>query len=288
MSLPANAASQLACGSRLLSLEKPRVMGVLNVTPDSFSDGGQFDRLDAALSRARQMVEEGADIIDIGGESTRPGAKLVSEQEEMDRVLPVVEQISSNMDVIISLDTSTPAVMLEGAKLGAGIINDVRALRRDGAVTAAAETNLPVCLMHMQGEPGSMQQNPNYTDVTQEVKGFLLQRVHDCMSAGIEKESIIVDPGFGFGKELGHNLKLMGELSLLLELGLPILVGVSRKSMIGKVTGAEVDKRLPGSVALAVMAYMKGARIFRVHDVWQTVQALKMAHAVQAENALLS
>lgn len=283
MNIPAKTASQLACGSRLLSLEDPRVVGVLNVTPDSFSDGGQFNQLDAALIRAQQMVDEGADIIDIGGESTRPGAKAVSEQQEMDRVLPVVEQISSNMDVIISLDTSTPSVMLEGAKLGAGMINDVRALQKEGALIAAAKTNLPVCLMHMQGDPVSMQDNPNYNNVTEQVVDFLSRRARACVEVGIDKERIIVDPGFGFGKAISHNLRLMKELSGVLELGFPILVGVSRKSMIGKVTGAEVDRRLPGSLALAVMAYMKGARLFRVHDVWETVQALKMAHAAQTE-----
>ncbi|MBD9426680.1 dihydropteroate synthase [Pseudomonas sp. PDM15] len=273
---------RLPCGSRVLDLAQPQVMGILNVTPDSFSDGGRFAARDAALRHAEQMVEAGATLIDVGGESTRPGARPVSPVEELERVAPVVEAIAAELDVIISLDTSTPAVMREGARLGAGLINDVRALRRDGALEAAADTGLPVCLMHMLGEPGNMQQNPQYRDVVGEVRDFLAQRIAACAGAGIHAERIVLDPGFGFAKTLAHNLSLFKRLEALHELGRPLLVGVSRKSMIGQALGREVHERLSGGLALAALAVAKGACILRVHDVAETVDAVRMIAAVQA------
>ncbi|WP_223425948.1 dihydropteroate synthase [Alcanivorax limicola] len=270
----------LQCGARTLTLSAPVVMGVLNVTPDSFSDGGRFTGRDAALQQARQMHADGAAIIDVGGESTRPGALPVSEQEELDRVIPVVEAIAAELDTIISLDTSTPVVIREGARAGAGLINDVRALQRPGALDAAALSGLPVCLMHMQGEPDTMQQAPRYDDVVADVLGFLRARVQACEAAGIGRERLLLDPGFGFGKTLAHNLRLLRELDRLTIEGLPLLVGMSRKSMIAKVLGREVDERLPASLALAVMAAERGADILRVHDVRETSDALRMAHAV--------
>ncbi len=236
---------QLQCGARTVDLSAPRVMGILNVTPDSFSDGGRFNSLDNAYQRACQMVEEGADFIDIGGESTRPGAQPVSTQEELDRVMPVVEKIHRNLDVVISLDTSNPEVMREGAALGAGLINDVRALDRPGALEAAADTGLAVCLMHRQGEPQTMQQAPHYDDVVAEVAEYLAQKVEACVAAGIQRERLVLDPGFGFGKTLQHNLTLMAHLATLCE-GLPVLVGVSRKSMIGLTLNKPVEDRLYG------------------------------------------
>lgn len=270
---------QLQCGARTVDLSAPRVMGILNVTPDSFSDGGRFNSLDNAYQRACQMVEEGADFIDIGGESTRPGAQPVSTQEELDRVMPVVEKIHRNLDVVISLDTSNPEVMREGAALGAGLINDVRALDRPGALEAAADTGLAVCLMHRQGEPQTMQQAPHYDDVVAEVAEYLAQKVEACVAAGIQRERLVLDPGFGFGKTLQHNLTLMAHLATLCE-GLPVLVGVSRKSMIGLTLNKPVEDRLYGGLALAVLSVVAGARILRVHDVGPTVDALRMAHAV--------
>ncbi|MDX5370888.1 MAG: dihydropteroate synthase [Pseudomonadaceae bacterium] len=274
--------TRLSCGSRVLDLSQPQVMGILNVTPDSFSDGGRFAARDAALRHAAEMVAAGAALIDVGGESTRPGARPVSPVEELERVAPVVEAISAELDVIVSLDTSTPAVMREGARLGAGLINDVRALRREGAIEAAADTGLPVCLMHMLGEPGSMQQNPQYQDVVGEVRDFLVQRMAECAAAGIPVERLVLDPGFGFAKTLAHNLSLFKHLESLCELGRPLLVGVSRKSMIGQALGREVHERLPGGLALAALAVAKGARILRVHDVAETVDAVRMVAAVQA------
>jgi dihydropteroate synthase len=273
---------QLPCGSRVLDLAQPQVMGILNVTPDSFSDGGRFAARDAALRHAAEMVAAGAALIDIGGESTRPGARPVSPVEELERVAPVVEVIAAELDVIISLDTSTPAVMREGARLGAGLINDVRALRRDGALEAAADSGLPVCLMHMLGEPGNMQQNPQYRDVVGEVRDFLAQRMTACAETGIPAERIVLDPGFGFAKTLAHNLSLFKRLEALHELGRPLLVGVSRKTMIGQALGREVHERLSGGLALAALAVAKGACILRVHDVAETVDAVRMIAAVQA------
>lgn len=274
--------TRLPCGNRVLDLGRPHVMGILNVTPDSFSDGGRFSQHDAALRHAAEMVAAGATLIDVGGESTRPGARAVSPTEELERVAPVVEMIARELDVIISLDTSTPAVMREGARLGAGMINDVRALRRDGALDAVADTGLPVCLMHMLGEPGNMQENPQYEDVTREVAGFLVDRMAACVATGIPVERILLDPGFGFAKTLEHNLGLFRHLEELNGLGRPLLIGVSRKSMVGQVLGRDVDQRLYGSLALAALAVAKGACILRVHDVAETVDVVRMIAAVQA------
>lgn len=256
-------------------------MGILNVTPDSFSDGGRFNTLDSALFHARALVLAGATLVDIGGESTRPGAPAVSEDEELSRVVPVVEAISKELDVIISVDTSSPQVMLESAKVGAGLINDVRALKRPGALEAAAATGLPVCLMHMQGEPGTMQQNPHYEDVVTDVIAFLSERVAACENEGIRRDQLILDPGFGFAKTLEHNLVLFKRMPELFKLALPLLVGVSRKSMIGAVLTKPVEERLYGSLALAALAVAKGASIIRVHDVEQTVDVIKMIAAVE-------
>jgi dihydropteroate synthase len=255
-------------------------MGILNVTPDSFSDGGQYSQLDAALRHAEAMVVAGATLIDVGGESTRPGARVVSPLEELERVAPVVERIHRELDVIISVDTSTPAVMREAARLGAGLINDVRSLRRDGALDAAAATGLPVCLMHMLGEPGDMQDNPQYQDVTKEVGEFLAERMAQCASVGITADRIILDPGFGFAKTLQHNLSLFKHMEALHALGRPLLVGVSRKSMIGQALNRPVGERLYGGLALAALASVKGARILRVHDVAETVDVVRMIAAV--------
>ncbi|MGH8352472.1 MAG: dihydropteroate synthase [Pseudomonas sp.] len=274
--------ARLPCGSRVLDLARPQVMGILNVTPDSFSDGGRFSRRDAALRHAEAMVGAGASLIDVGGESTRPGARSVSPTEELERVAPVVEAIAAELDVIISVDTSTPAVMRETARLGAGLINDVRALRREGALDAAAASGLPVCLMHMRGEPGSMQLNPQYADLLGEVRDFLAERLAACAAAGIPAERVILDPGFGFAKTLEHNLSLFKHLEALHAFGRPLLVGVSRKSMIGQVLGREVGERLSGSLALAALALAKGVRILRVHDVAETVDVVRMIVAVEA------
>ena len=273
---------RLPCGSRFLDLSRPQVMGILNVTPDSFSDGGRYGQRDAALRHAEAMLQAGATLIDVGGESTRPGARAVSPVEELERVAPIVEAIAAELDVIISVDTSTPAVIRETARLGAGLINDVRSLQRDGAVDAAADSGLPVCLMHMRGEPSTMQQSPQYPDVVAEVREFLLERLTACAAAGIWTERVILDPGFGFAKTLEHNLSLFKHLQALHALGRPLLVGVSRKSMIGKVLGHEVGERLYGSLALAALALSKGAHILRVHDVAQTVDVVRMIAAVEA------
>lgn len=273
---------RLPCGSRFLDLSRPQVMGILNVTPDSFSDGGRYGQRDAALRHAEAMLRAGATLIDVGGESTRPGARAVSPVEELERVAPIVEAIAAELDVIISVDTSTPAVMRETARLGAGLINDVRSLQRDGALDAAADTGLPVCLMHMRGEPSTMQQDPQYADVVVEVRDFLLERMAACAAAGIVAERIILDPGFGFAKTLAHNLSLFKHLKTLHALGRPLLVGASRKSMIGKVLGHEVGERLYGSLALAALAVSKGAHILRVHDVEETVDVVRMIAAVEA------
>lgn len=272
---------RLPCGSRFLDLSRPQVMGILNVTPDSFSDGGRFDQLDAALRHAEEMIRAGATLIDIGGESTRPGAPPVSEQEELERVCPVVEAIARELDVIISVDTSTAAVMGEAARLGAGLINDVRSLQRPGALAVAAASGLPVCLMHMRGEPGTMQDDPRYPDIYAEVHDFLAERMAVCATAGIPAERIVLDPGFGFAKTLEHNLRLFQQLERLHELGRPLLVGVSRKSMIGKVLDRPVDERLAGSLALAALAVTKRAQIVRVHDVAETVDVVRMIAAVE-------
>jgi dihydropteroate synthase len=272
--------NRLPCGSRFLDLTRPQVMGILNITPDSFSDGGRYAQRDAALRHAEAMWRAGASLIDVGGESTRPGARAVSPTEELERVAPVVEAIANELDVIISVDTSTPAVMRESARLGAGLINDVRSLQRDGALDAAADSGLPVCLMHMRGEPTTMQQDPRYDDILSEVRSFLAERMAACAAVGIGSERLILDPGFGFAKTLEHNLRLFKHLESLHDLGRPLLVGVSRKSMIGRVLGQEVGGRLYGSLALAALAINKGAQILRVHDVAETVDVVRMLVAV--------
>lgn len=274
--------TRLPCGNRVLDLAHPQVMGILNVTPDSFSDGGRFRQRDAALRHAAAMVAAGASLIDVGGESTRPGALQVSSDEELQRVAPVVEAIAAELDVIISVDTSCPQVMRESARLGAGLINDVRSLRREGALQAAAQSGLPVCLMHMQGEPETMQKNPHYDDLLAEVQAFFAERMAACAAAGIAAERIILDPGFGFAKNLQHNLSLFKHLQVLHGFARPLLVGVSRKSMIGQTLGREVDQRLAGGLALAALALVKGARILRVHDVAETVDVVRMLAAVEA------
>lgn len=271
----------LTCGARTLDLSAPVVMGILNVTPDSFSDGGRFTERDAALRQAERMLADGAAIIDVGGESTRPGAAPVSEQQELDRVVPVVEALTSELDALVSVDTSTAAVIHGAAAAGAGMINDVRALRRSGALDAAAASGLPVCLMHMQGEPGNMQDDPRYQDVTAEVVDFLRQRIAACGQVGIPRERLLVDPGFGFAKTVAHNLTLMHEMAALQELALPILIGISRKSLFGKLLGREVNERLPASLAAAVMCVERGAMIVRAHDVKETVDVVRFAHAVR-------
>lgn len=272
-------AQQLRLGRHVLPLSRPLVMGVLNVTPDSFSDGGAFVSPETAIRQAQRLVAEGADIIDIGGESTRPGSQPVSVQEELDRVLPVLEAVSTRLDVPVSVDTCKPAVMSAAASAGAGLINDVYGLRAEGAVQAAAATGLPVCLMHMQGEPRTMQHDPRYAEVVDEVREFLLERVRACEAAGIPRERLILDPGFGFGKTLDHNYRLLGRLDEITGLGMPVLVGMSRKSMLGGVTGRPLDQRLAGGLAAAVVAVTRGARIVRTHDVAPMVDALRVAGA---------
>ena len=278
----AQSLTRLPCGNRVLDLTRTHVMGILNVTPDSFSDGGRFAPADAALRHAEAMVLAGASLIDVGGESTRPGARVVLPQEELDRVAPVVERISRELDVIISVDTSAPMVITEVARLGAGLINDVRSLRREGAVQAAAATGLPICLMHMLGEPGDMQDNPHYADLVGEVSAFLVERMERCAAAGIAAERIVLDPGFGFAKTLQHNLSLFKHMEALQALGRPLLVGVSRKSMIGQALNRPVGERLYGSLALAALAVTKGARILRVHDVAETADVVRMIAAVES------
>lgn len=273
----------LDCAGKPLDLSRPHVMGILNVTPDSFSDGGDFVGLESALARARQMVEEGATIIDVGGESTRPGAAPVDEQQELDRVIPVLEAIHSELSVIVSIDTSKAVVMGEAVAAGAGMINDVYALRLDGALESAVKLAVPVCLMHMQGEPRSMQASPDYSDVVTEVMDFLTHRAEACVEAGLPREKILLDPGFGFGKALTHNLQLLKHLAEFQKLGLPLLVGMSRKRMIAEVLGhgPSVDERLSASLALATLATWSGASIIRVHDVKPTVDAVTMVQATQ-------
>ena len=274
--------TRLPCGNRVLDLSRTHVMGILNITPDSFSDGGRFAHRDLALSHAEAMVAAGATLIDVGGESTRPGARPVSPIEELERVTPIVEAIARELDVVISVDTSTPAVIRETARLGAGLINDVRSLQRDGALDAAFATGLPVCLMHMRGEPTYMQDAPHYDDLVGEVTSFLQTRMNACIAAGIPADKIILDPGYGFAKTLDHNLSLFKHMEALHVLGRPLLVGVSRKSMIGKVLDKPVDQRLYGALALAAMAMLQGARILRVHDVAETVDVVRMIAAVES------
>lgn len=265
--------------AQLLPLHRTAVMGILNITPDSFSDGGQLHRggsadLDAILHRAGDMIAEGADLLDIGGESTRPGAEPVSEEEELHRVIPVIEALKKRFAIPLSVDTSSPRVMTAAADAGASLINDVRALSRPGALEAAAASGLSLCLMHMHGEPGEMQNNPDYGDVVSEVKAYLQTRIARCEQAGIPRERLIIDPGFGFGKTLAHNRALFRALPAFVAEGLPVLVGVSRKSMIGAMLDRPVEQRLAGSVTLALLAAAKGVSIVRVHDVAETVDAL--------------
>ncbi len=263
-----------------LTFETPTVMGILNVTPDSFSDGGRYTSCEAALQQARQMIAEGAGIIDIGGESTRPGATAVGLDEELQRVIPIIEAIRAESDIPISIDTSKAEVMAAAVGAGASLINDVRALRDEDALLGAASLNVPVCLMHMQGQPRNMQNAPRYQDVVSEVMAFLQQRIESCLAAGIAAEQIILDPGFGFGKTLEQNLRLFRHLDRFTAMGHPLLVGVSRKSMIGDVLDVPVEQRLAGGLALAGLAVWLGAKIIRAHDVQQTVHAVKMCHAV--------
>jgi len=272
----------LDCAGRELVLDRPRVMGIVNVTPDSFADGGRYDSPQAAVEHGLQMVAEGADLLDVGGESTRPGADDVSEAEELRRVIPVIEALAKQTRVPISIDTSKPGVMRAAVAAGAGMINDVYALRREGTLEVAAALGVPVVLMHMQGEPRTMQADPQYDDVVADVYGFFNQRLFACEMAGIAKKKLVIDPGFGFGKTLQHNLALLAQLRKMTELGVPVLAGLSRKKTIGEITGRELDGRVYGSVAAALIAVQNGALIVRVHDVAATVDALKIWNAVAA------
>lgn len=274
-------ALMLQLPTRRLDLTMPAVMGILNVTPDSFSDGGLWLEPERALAQALRMVAEGARLLDIGGESTRPGAAPVSEQEELDRVVPIIERLAGEVDCVLSIDTMKPAVMRAAVAAGAELINDVNALRAPGAVEAAAATGAAICLMHMQGEPRSMQQAPHYRDVLAEVRAALAERVAVCLAAGIERSRLLIDPGIGFGKSLDHNLRLLANLDYFAELGCPLLLGVSRKSLFGKLLGLAVDERLIPSVATAALAIPQGAAIIRAHDVRATVQAVQTAHAIR-------
>ena len=274
---------QLDCAGRILRLDRPQVMGIVNVTPDSFSDGGAHDTTDAAVAHALRLVEEGADLLDIGGESTRPGAAEVEVEEELRRVVPVIERLAAQVAVPISIDTSKPEVMRAAVQAGAGMINDVYGLRREGALDAAAALGVPVVLMHMQGEPRSMQAAPQYDDVVGEVHRFLAERIFAAEMAGIPKQRIVVDPGFGFGKDTAHNLQLLARFERFVELGVPVLAGLSRKRSIGELTGRDVPAdRVAGSVAAHLIAAQRGAAIVRVHDVAATVDALKVWNAVAA------
>jgi len=270
----------LDCAGRRVKLDRPRIMGILNVTPDSFSDGGRWLDRDAAIRHALAMQESGADIIDVGGESTRPGAQAVPLQQELDRVIPVIEAIHSQLSIPISVDTSKPGVMRAAVAAGAGMINDVYALRQDGAPQAAVELAVPICLMHMQGEPRVMQDDPVYDDVASDVMQFLLERAAVCEQGGITRRNIVLDPGFGFGKTFEQNVELFHDLPALAAKGYPVLVGVSRKAMIGQLTGREMPERMPGSVTAAVLAAKAGAAIVRVHDVKETRDALAVATAL--------
>ncbi len=276
----------ITCGARTLDLSRPRIMGVLNVTPDSFSDGGQLYRdgrvdTDVLLARAEQMLAEGADILDVGGESTRPGAAAVSEAEELDRVVTAVEALAQHCDTIISVDTSTPSVMTESARCGAGLLNDVRGFRRPQALQAAADSGLALCVMHMQGEPGTMQTAPAYSDVVQDISEFLSLRLADMDAVGIDLDRVVIDPGFGFGKTAEQNFELLARLEALCNQRQPVLVGLSRKSMISSVLDRPPEQRMVASVALALMAVERGARIVRVHDVAATFDALSMWQTIR-------
>jgi dihydropteroate synthase len=275
----------LDCAGKSLDLSIPRVMGILNVTPDSFSDGGDFISVPAALAQARRMVGEGAAIIDVGGESTRPGAQAVPIEEELRRVIPVIRALAAELPVPISIDTAKPEVMHAAVEAGAGFINDVYALRAPGALAMAAALGVPVCLMHMQGEPRTMQQNPHYDDVVGEVGAFLIARIRACRDAGIPDRQLLIDPGFGFGKTVRHNLQLLNGLDALRRIGLPLLVGLSRKSFLGAVLDAPVTARLHAGLAATTVAVLKGARLIRTHDVGPTVEALRLCSALDADNS---
>ena len=270
----------LDCKGKSLDLTHPQIMGILNVTPDSFSDGGQFFGEDVALKQAKQMVADGATIVDVGGESTRPGATIVSVEREIERVIPVIEAIESEIDVVISIDTSKPEVMRAAIAAGAGLINDVQALRVKGALDAAFDLEVPVCLMHAQGTPRTMQERPHYEDVVAEVTSFLLERVDICEARGIKRDKLILDPGFGFGKRARHNLRLMKYLEQIVHLDLPVLVGISRKSIIGELLNVSMEERLAGSLAMASLAVWKGAKLIRTHDVKETAQAVNLTNYV--------
>ena len=273
---------------KIVDLNIPAVMGILNVTPDSFSDGGELllgsgrPDLDKSLQRVELMQAAGAAFVDIGGESTRPGAIAISLAEEMDRVLPLIEKINKNIEIVISVDTSSPELMLEAAKAGAGLINDVRALQKPGALEAMSELNLPVCLMHMQGEPASMQDAPSYTQLIDEILQFLNDRITACENSGMDKSQIIIDPGFGFGKTFEHNLEILRRLEDFKSLKLPLLIGLSRKGMLGLITGKSPKERLAAGISAAVIGLMQGADIIRTHDVAETVDAVKVYSAVKA------
>ena len=269
----------LTARDSILDLTFPQVMGILNVTPDSFSDGGRHNTLDLALRHAQAMVDAGATILDIGGESTRPGAAEVSEEEELARVVPVVEAIARRFDVWISVDTSKASVIREASNAGMHLINDIRSLQEPGALQAAAETGLPVCLMHMQGDPKTMQHAPHYDNVVAQVDQYFVEQIARCVNAGIPKSKLLLDPGFGFGKNLEHNYQLLARLAEFLDFGLPLLVGMSRKSMVGQLLHVSPEKRVTGSVACAVIAAMQGAQIVRVHDVKETVEAMRIVEA---------
>lgn len=270
----------LDCAGRVLTLDRARIAGIVNVTPDSFSDGGKFLDTARAIEHALRLVAEGADLLDIGGESTRPGAEPISAQDEIARVVPVIEALAQQTSIPIAIDTSKPEVMRAAVGAGAGFINDVRALREDGALDAAAELKVPVCLMHMQGEPRTMQSEPHYLEVVEEVKRFLTDRIFACELSGIDKKRIVIDPGFGFGKTLEHNLALLRGLDQIVAIGVPVLAGLSRKAMIGALTGREVGERAAGSAAAALIAVQKGALIVRVHDVAVTRDALAVWQGV--------
>ena len=274
---------QLDCNGRILKLDRPRVMGIVNVTPDSFSDGGEHFDADAAIAHGLKLAEEGADLLDIGGESTRPGAQEISIEEELRRTIPVIEALAQRVSIPIAIDTSKPEVMRAAIAAGAGMINDVYALRREGALDAAAALGVPVVLMHMLGEPRTMQANPEYDDVVGEVHRFLAERIFAAEMAGIARKHILVDPGFGFGKNLQHNLQLLAQLYRFTELGVPVLAGLSRKKSIGELTGREDPReRIFGSLAAHLLAAQNGAMLLRVHDVAATVDALKVWNAVAA------
>lgn len=270
---------QLKSNGLILDLTYPKVMGILNVTPDSFSDGGAYNTVDAALHHTEKMITAGATMVDIGGESTRPGAAEVSVQQEIDRVVPVIEAIVRHFDCWVSVDTSKPEVIRAAAEAGANLINDIRALQLPGALEAAAQTNLPICLMHRQGEPKDMQDKPNYQDVVAEVDSFLASQIVRCEQAGISKSRLLLDPGFGFGKNLEHNYQLLAHLAHYHHFGLPLLVGMSRKSMIGQLLHCPPTQRVIGSVACAVIAAMQGAQVIRVHDAKETVEAMRIVEA---------